>query len=426
MKYNIMTFGCKVNQYDSDVISSAMKKSGFDFCADAKTSDIVIINSCTVTENGDKKALHAIEKIKRDNPDSDVVLTGCFPQAFPKEAINSSADIVVSSAARSEIPSLIKSFFDGCGKIDLILPHKNTFETAASVAESGKTRTYVKIEDGCDRFCSYCIIPTARGRVRSRTLPDVRKEIDMQAEAGHKEIVLVGINLSCYGTDIGLHLCDAIEAAADNENVLRVRLSSLEPEMLTLPYIGRMSETKKLCPHFHLSLQSGCDETLKRMNRHYITAEYAEIVRNLRAAFPNCAITTDIMVGFAGETDEEFAQSLEFAEEIGFARLHVFTYSVREGTAAAKRTDHVSEAVKNKRYKQMSALAERSQKRFFETQLGSVQKVLVEKRVSPDFASGYTENYTPVRIYGSSAQKHDVVTVRISGIEGEKCLGEEL
>lgn len=426
MKFTILTLGCKVNQYDSGALSGIMSAAGFEPALSEGESDIFIVNSCTVTENSDKKALHVVSRLKKQYPASVVVLTGCYPQAFPLEAELSAADIVTGASARSAIPSQINGFLSTGRRVSAVLPQTARFEELAPVAETDKTRAYVKIEDGCDRFCSYCIIPTARGRVRSRSLENIEREVALQADAGHKEIVLVGINLSCYGKDLGLQLCDAIEAAAKNEKILRVRLSSLEPELLTPDVIARMAKTEKLCPHFHLSLQSGSDATLKRMNRHYTSAEYAEIVDNLRRAFPNCAITTDIMVGFAGETEEEFAESLAFAEKIGFARIHVFTYSVREGTAAAKRTDFVHEDVKRERYNRMSALGEALRERFYKSQLSTEHKLLVEKRISPDFINGYTENYTPVRVYGSKAKRHDLICVRITGSKDEKCLADEL
>lgn len=426
MKFYIETLGCKVNQYDASVLSVLMEQNGFEQTLFDTTADIVIINSCTVTENSDKKARHAVAKIKRERPHTIIVLTGCYVQAFPDEAAATEADITVGTAQRNEIPQLLKSFIENGVKIDSQMQLPRIYEEAAVPAQTDKTRAYIKIEDGCDRFCSYCIIPFARGRVRSRSLENIRNEVEIQCNYGHREIVLVGINLSCYGKDLGLNLADAIEAVAANEKVLRVRLSSLEPELLDEKTIARMAAQPKLCPHFHLSLQSGCDETLKRMNRHYTADEYAKIVNNLRAAFPNCAITTDIMVGFAGETDEEFEKSLAFARKIGFAKIHVFTYSIREGTAAAKRTDHVSDNVKAERYKKMSALDSELQQKYLHAQIGTVTQILVQKRTHTEFAYGLTPNYTEVRIYGSNAQKHDVINVKIVGVEDSFCVGEEL
>ena len=425
MKYAVLTFGCKVNQYESSAINSAMTAAGYEQCVGDEIPDIVIVNSCTVTENSDKKARHAIRAAKKQNPGVIAVLTGCYPQAFPDEAGKCGADIITGNANKTGLPELIAEYIrKGEAACEMTLPRE--YENIRFSYAADKTRAFIKIEDGCDRFCSYCIIPYARGRVRSRGLGQIESEACACAENGHKEIVLVGINLTCYGTDIGLDLADAVAAASAPDRIERVRLSSLEPEMLDDRLISRLSACEKLCPHFHLSLQSGCDATLRRMNRHYDTAGYLAIIGRLREKFPDCAITTDIMVGFAGETDEEFAQSLAFAEKAGFARIHVFTYSVRPGTAAAKRTDHVPESVKAERYAKMSAVAEKVHADFLRSQVGKNAEILVQKRTSPDYAEGLTPDYTSVRVYGSDAQRHDIIRVRITGEENWYCTGEEI
>lgn len=425
MRYAILTFGCKVNQYESNAISNDMTAEGFIKTELPEEADVVIINSCTVTETGSKKVCHEIRRLKGRNSDVIIVLTGCFSQAFPEEAMKSGADIICGTADRRKIPLYIKNYSNSMPE-NLVTDTPEAYEEVNFSNTTGKTRAFIKIEDGCDRFCSYCIIPYARGRVRSRSLDSIKAEVEACVRDGHKEIVLVGINLSCYGKDTGLTLADAVEAVAGFEGIERVRLSSLEPELLDVTMINRLSSVKKLCPHFHLSLQSGSDGTLKRMNRHYTTDEYYEIVCNLRKAFENPAITTDIMVGFPGETEEEFRESLAFAEKVGFGKIHVFTYSVRKGTAAEKRTDHIPEAVKQQRYKEMTELDKKLHSRFLNSQIGTIQPVLVQKRTSPDYASGLTPNYTSVRIYGSKAKKHDIINVRIIGVEGEYCLGEEI
>jgi len=424
MKYAVMTFGCKVNQYESNAIENAMCDAGFVPCEEASDADILIVNSCTVTENGDKKARHCVRAAKRDNPEAVVVLTGCYPQAFPDEAAESGADIICGTSRRAEIPRLIREYLDGAGGCpDMTMPVG--YEELTVTRTADRTRAFIKVEDGCDRYCSYCIIPYARGRVRSRSTASITDEARLCAGSGHKEVVLVGINLSRYGSDIGLTLPYAVNAASLPEGIVRVRLSSLEPELLDEKTVEQLAANTKLCPHFHLSLQSGCDATLRRMNRHYDTSEYLRIVERLRRHFPHCAITTDIMVGFAGETDEEFAQSLKFAETAGlFARIHVFTYSVRKGTAAEKRTDHISPAVKAARYAEMSAAAERVNERFLRENTGKSFDILIQKRTSPDYAAGLAPNYLPVRIYGSQAQRHDIVRVRITGAENGYCIGE--
>lgn len=425
MKYAILTFGCKVNQYESTAIDNAMRGAGFERCETPDEADAVIINSCTVTENSDKKAKHAVRAVKAHNPGCIAVLCGCYPQAFPDEAKKSGADIIAGTAGRADIPRLLTEYMNG-GDVSACMELPKIYEEQSISRTTDKTRAYIKIEDGCDRYCSYCIIPFARGKVRSRLPASVAREAALCADEGHREIVLVGINLSRYGSDIGCTLADAVNAASQPSGIMRVRLSSLEPELLDEKTVNELAGCEKLCPHFHLSLQSGCDATLKRMNRHYDTAEYMRIVSRLRGAFPDCSITTDIMVGFAGETDDEFAQSLIFAEKVGFARMHVFTYSVRAGTAAEKRTDHVPDSVKAERYAKMSALAEKLQKKYFEQEIGSEYVVLVQKSTSPDFAAGLTPNYIPVRIYGSAAEKHDTVRVKLVSVGDGYCEGVEI
>lgn len=425
MRFAIKTFGCKVNQYESLAISAAMRESGFEECIDENEAEIVIVNSCSVTSGGDKKAKQTAAKLKRRNPEKIVVLTGCYPQAFPEEAAVSGADIVTGNGERGKIAELVKKFISDKIAYRDISALPTAFEEMTVRRGGEKTRAFIKIEDGCNRFCSYCIIPYARGRVRSRGLDSILSEARQCAADGFKELVLVGINLSCYGTDCGLSLADAVEAVCSVDGIERVRLSSLEPELLDEKMLTRLAAQDKLCPHFHLSLQSGCDETLKRMNRRYTSAEYAEIVANIRRAFPRCSITTDMMAGFAGETEEEFEQSLLFAEQIGFAKIHAFAYSIREGTAAAKRTDHIPEEIRQARFRRLCELDEKLHTKFLSEQIGTVQPVLIQKRTSPDFAAGLTPNYTPVRLYGNAAERGSIVSALITGANGEYCTGEE-
>lgn len=427
MRFAIKTFGCKVNQYESDAVASALTASGAEETPLESEADVLIVNSCTVTEGSDKKALHAIRRLRRLYPTKLIVLTGCFPQAFPEEAKRSGADLVTGTANRAELPRLIKERFAEKIAVEAAIPAPSAlFEELSPIKNTGKTRAFLKIEDGCDRFCTYCIIPTARGRVRSRGLASIREEAERFVREGRREIVLIGINLSRYGADCGLTLADAVETVCAVEGAERVRLSSLEPELLTEEILTRFAAQKKLCPHFHLSLQSGCDETLRRMNRRYTTTEYFALAERLRTLFPNSAITTDMMAGFAGETEEEFSRSLAFAERVGFAKIHAFTYSLRKGTAAERLPDHVPEAVKAERFRRLSALDERLRQAFLETQIGTVQQVLIQKRTSPDYAAGLTPNYTPVRLYGSAAARNTFVSARIIGTKKDYCIGEEI
>lgn len=424
MKFTVITQGCKVNQYDSDTIAESMIRAGFSPAKEGEKPDIVIVNTCTVTETSDKKGSRIISKLRRDYGESVIVVTGCYPQAFAEEAAqNENADIVTGNGGKHDIPRLVETFLKNREKNREVKELTGEYPEPEEFSHSDMTRAYIKIEEGCNRFCSYCIIPVARGRVRSRSLSNIAKETDFHARDGHKEIVLTGINLSCYGSDIGLSLADAVSTVAENPLIERVRLSSLEPELLTREVIGQMAEIGKLCPHFHLSLQSGCTSTLKRMNRHYTAEEYKQIVTDLREFFPDCAVTTDIMVGFAGETEEEFAQSLKFAEEIGFAKIHVFTYSMRPGTAAAKMPNQVTDEEKSRRYKEMSRLASESRAKFHKNNMGKTYKVLIERQTCPEFIGGHTENYIPVRIYGGKAKRHDFVNVKITEAKEDYCVG---
>ena len=426
MNVKFITLGCKVNQVESEAMREALLAGGFQEAAEGQTADVVVVNSCTVTAVSDQKARQALRREKKRNPGAVAVLTGCWPQAFPQEAEDFlEADIVLGTTRRAALLPKILEYLSTKQRIVDIAPHEKgeKFEKLTISAMHGRTRAFLKIEDGCDRFCSYCIIPYARGRVRSKPLEDIKTEAALLGDHGYREVVLTGINLPAYGKDLGLHLCDAVEAACAAPGIARVRLGSLEPEQLTPGVIARMAKQEKLCPQFHLSLQSGCDATLKRMNRHYTTAEYRQIVRNLRQAFPNCAITTDIMVGFAGETDEEFAASLAFAKEIAFAKVHVFAYSRRPGTRAYDMPGQVTNKVKEERSRQMIAATLATQRDFFAAQVGRVEEVLFEQEREKNVYEGYTRNYTPVRAASAVPLQGQVLPVEITQALEDCCLG---
>ncbi len=428
MNFNVITLGCKVNQYESAAMEKMLKENGFLPSENKEKADITVINTCTVTAVSDAKNRKLINRVRRNNPKGIIVLTGCMSQAFPKRTdLFKDCDIVLGNFARKDLIPAINDFI--LNKEPVILIRDNTeksprYENITADTFGEHTRAFVKIEDGCNRFCSYCIIPYARGRVRSKPLADLADEINRIADNGYKEVVLVGINLSAYGQDIGATLCDAVETVCKNEKILRVRLGSLEPEQMDEPVIARLSNQKKLCPQFHLSLQSGCDSTLRRMNRHYDTAEYERIVNSLKNAFENASVTTDIMVGFAGETDEEFQHSLEFVKKMGFAKAHVFPYSRRKGTAADKAPNQVDEKIKNSRSKQMIEVTNATRKEFFKTQLGRVEPVLFETMKDGDYCTGYTANYTPVRVYTGEDICSRILTVKITGVSDDYCIGE--
>ena len=427
MKVKFVTLGCKVNQVESEAMREALLAAGFQEAAGGETADVVVVNSCTVTATSDQKARQALRREKKRNPGAVAVLTGCWPQAFPQEAQEFlEADVVLGTARRGDLVPRLLEYLSTKQRVVDIAPHEKgeKFEKLTISAMHGRTRAFVKIEDGCDRFCSYCIIPYARGRVRSKPLEDIREEAARLGEAGYKEVVLTGINLPAYGKDLGGDLCDAVEAACAAPGILRVRLGSLEPEQLTPPVIARLAAQEKLCPQFHLSLQSGCDDTLRRMNRHYTTAEYRQIVGDLRKAFPNCAVTTDIMVGFAGETEEEFAKSLAFAKEIAFAKVHVFAYSRRPGTRAYDMPGQVPNREKERRSREMIAATLETQRAFFAAQTGRVEEVLFEQERDRNVYEGYTRNYTPVRVASAAPLQGQILQVRLTQALEDFCLGE--
>ena len=426
MTFNIITLGCKVNQYESQLMTEYMIAEGF-IQSDNRLADIIIINSCTVTHTSDSKNRKVINRARRENPDSVIVLTGCMPQAFSNNLeLFKDCDIVLGNVSREKVIESIKSFLNDQTQIIDIPDHKNgeAFEKMCVSSFLERTRAFVKIEDGCNRFCSYCIIPYARGRVRSKNLEDIKSEVTALAMKGYNEIVLVGINLSFYGQDIDCTLSDAVECVCNIDGVERVRLSSLEPELMTKDVLLKLSKLPQFCPHFHLSLQSGSTNTLKRMNRHYTADEYAEIVQNIREIFDNPSITTDIMVGFVGETEEEFKESLYFADEIGFAKVHVFSYSRRKGTAADKMSDHIKSEIKSQRSKTMIEHTELKRKEFLLSQVGRVEEVLFEIKNRSGYYEGYTKNYTPVYIKSEENIIGKILPVTIFSVESDYCIAK--
>ena len=425
MKFHIYTLGCKVNQYESQIMHENLIQNGFIHTSDCNNADVIIINSCTVTAVSDSKAVKLMHRVKRENPACVLVLTGCLSQAFPHDERFIEADIILGNRCRGKLISSIEKFLLSGVRVLDVTEHQNDdkFENMSVHHFNDRTRAFVKIEAGCNRFCSYCIIPYARGRVRSKPLPQLKEEIINLARNGFKEIVLVGINLSAYGQEFGINLADAIETTCSVDGIERVRLGSLEPERMDINTIQRLSVQKKLCPQFHLSLQSGCDATLKRMNRHYTTAEYTQIVENLRNAFDNCAITTDIMVGFPAESDEEFQQSLAFAEKIQFAKVHTFAYSRRKGTVADKSENQIDETIKNQRSKQMIALTENTMNRFLQNQVGRTESVLFERQKN-GLWEGHTMNYTLVIVNSEENLANKIADVKITSVSNGKCIGE--
>ena len=410
------TLGCKVNQYETEAMTEMFASSGYDIKNFEDVCDIYIINTCTVTGMSDKKSRQMIRRAKHNNPDSIVAVVGCYSQVSPEEVAKiEGVNLVIGTKERKNIVELVEK----CSKDKLITKVEDAlknreYEDIWVTTYDDRTRAYVKIEDGCTEFCTYCIIPFARGPVRSRPMDEIVKEVERLANNGFKEVVLTGIHIGSYGRDLkDASLIDVIEEVHKVDGICRIRLGSVEPRTLTEEFISRISKLKKVCDHFHISLQSGCDETLQRMNRKYSTDEYYESVKLLRSYFDNPAITTDIMVGFAGETEEEFDKSLAFMRKVGFAEAHVFAYSIRKGTKAEKMPNQVSPQNKDIRSKKMAELCNKMQREFLDNLLGKTLSVLVERNIGDNFYEGHTSNYVKVHIKSEIDLSHQIVEVQI-------------
>lgn len=427
MKVKFYTLGCKVNQYESQAMGEALAKIGYEITKE-KTADVFVVNSCTVTASADQKTRQAVRRFKRNNPDSIVVLTGCMPQAYPDKSNElPQADIILGNKNNQLLPELLLQYKKDCKRIFNVSQHlKGDCFSGDTITEfEERTRAYVKIQDGCNRFCSYCIIPYSRGRVRSKPIEQLTDEVRALASKGYNEVVLVGINLSSYGQDTGRTFPEAVKAVNDIEGISRVRLGSLEPDHLTDEVIEQLSKCEKLCPQFHLSLQSGCDKTLKSMNRHYTADEFRKIALKLRNTFADCTLTTDVMVGFAGESEADFKESLRFVKEIGFEKVHVFPYSIRKGTRAEKLDGHLEQKIKDERCKIMIDETEKLRRNFFDSQKGRCYDVIPEVCDKDGFYNGYTANYIPVKFKADSSLQGKCVQIKITATgDGDYCIGE--
>ena len=435
LTFCIHTFGCQMNKHDSERIAGMLEALGALMVETVEESDVVVFMTCCVREAADTRLYGQVASMKNiplraESPLSKRVIAvgGCIGQRDGEKLTEAlpHLDVVFGTHNLGSLPRLLEAAIEGQGKQVEVLAASSEFPTKLPTSREHSWAAWLPITIGCNNFCSYCIIPYARGRVRSKPLEDLKAELAGLGANGYKEVVLTGINLSAYGQEFGLHLCDAIEAACATPGIERVRLGSLEPEQLSEDVIRRMAKQKKLCPQFHLSLQSGCDATLKRMNRHYTADEYRTIVRNLRAAFENAAITTDIMVGFAGETDEEFAESLAFAEEIAFAKVHVFAYSRRPGTRAYDMGDQLTNAVKEARSHEMIRVTTATQQAFFKAQIGRTEEVLFEREIQKGVWEGYSMNYTPVAVASGTSLAGEIRSVRIESCTDTHCMGAVL
>ena len=434
MTFAAITLGCKVNQYETQAISELMEKEGFKeipFDGD-QPADIYIINTCSVTGAADGKNRNAIRQAHKKNPEGIIAVTGCYSQVAGEKITElPGVCVVTGTSQRKQIPELIKEYIKtGEKKISVkAQSHKEMdFEDLHVNTVKDHTRAFVKIQDGCNSFCTYCIIPYARGAERSRDLDDVLEEAKRLEASGYREIVLTGINLTSYGRDMknaSTGLSEAVEAISKIKGIERIRLSSLEPMYFTEDIIRRLSENEKFCRHFHLALQSGSDSVLRKMNRKYTTQEFSEIRDMIVGYMPDAGITTDIMVGFPGETDEDHMLSMDFARRMHFSRMHVFPYSARPGTSAAKMPCQVPPSVKKQRAEEMGRVAFDLKKDFMTGQIGTCHKILLETDRSDGNYIGFTGNYCESIVLGSSGYAPgDIVKTVIKDVSGNYCLAE--
>ena len=429
LKVHFVTFGCKVNIYETGVLRSLFEENCYTAVDSPDDAHVIVINSCTVTQTADRKLRRTAVSLKNRFPDKVLCITGCYPQAH--EEIPFPADVVTGNKDRGRLISAVNAYMQNRERVSDVSPHcrGDSFEGALINGERDHTRAFMKIQDGCDMHCTYCIIPAARGHVRSSSIEDIRAQAQLFAANGCKEIVLVGIDLAFYGLKEGLRLSDAVHAVCETEGIERVRLGSLEPEMISPSDLDALAMEQKLCPSFHLSLQSGSDKVLKAMGRRYDTALFARLTEELRARFHGCGITADMMAGFPGESEEDHRTSLQFAKEMGFSHIHVFPYSERPGTPAAAMPQLLPE-IRQSRAAELQSLSDRLERHFLESHTGKVMPVLFEREHEDGIHHGYTPTYAHVKLltkYSTdNAQKslrNQIFYVRIEGVEKNSLLG---
>ncbi|MEO2262625.1 tRNA (N(6)-L-threonylcarbamoyladenosine(37)-C(2))-methylthiotransferase MtaB [Dorea sp. YH-dor228] len=417
-KVALHNLGCKVNAYETEAMQELLEEHGYEIVPFKEGADIYIINTCTVTNMADRKSRQMLHRARKMNPHAIVVACGCYVQA-KADGLDECIDIVVGNNRKKDIIEILKEYERGregtCQEM-VDINHTKEYEEMHLTRTAEHTRAYIKVQDGCNQFCSYCIIPYARGRVRSRDHESVLREVQGLASNGYKEVVLTGIHLSSYGMDTGDHLLNLILDIHEVPGIQRIRLGSLEPRIITEEFARTLASLPKMCPHFHLSLQSGCDATLKRMNRRYTAEEYYEKCVLLRKYFHNPALTTDVIVGFPGETEEEFAQSKAFVDKVNFYETHVFKYSRREGTLAAKMENQVPETVKTVRSNELLELSRRKQRNYEEALIGTTQEVLMEEEILHEgekYQVGHTKEYVKIGQKTTENLTNQLVNVEI-------------
>jgi len=419
--------GCKVNQYESEAIAELFQEKGYEIVGIDEVADVYVINTCTVTNFGDKKSRQLIRKVKRQNENAIVCVVGCYAQTAPQELIKvEGVNLVLGTKDRAQIVELVENYKVGNGVESHVsdIMKERLFEPLSIQKLANRTRAYLKIQDGCSQYCSYCIIPYARGPIRSRDPQDVLAEVKRLAENGFKEVVLTGIHVASYGKDRrDTSLLEILRQVHEVEGIERIRFSSIEPNVVTEEFAQAIAEMPKVCDHFHLSLQSGCDKTLKEMNRKYDTEKYRQAAATLRKYLPEVALTTDIIAGFPGETEEDFQASYDFAREIGFAKIHAFPYSPKKGTPAAARKDQLLNAVKAERSHRLIELSDKMADDFIQAYVGREVEVLFERAIGDGVYEGHTTNYIKVKATSEKDLTNIIAKAKITKAENEELFG---
>ena len=422
-KAALHNLGCKVNAYETEAMQQMLEEAGYEIVPFSEKADVYVINTCSVTNMADRKSSHMLHRANKRNPDAAVVAAGCYVQTKEDEAkCDEAIDILIGNNQKKELVERLDAFFAGRGeKVEAVVDinhEKQAFEELTLDHAAEHTRAFIKVQDGCNQFCSYCIIPYARGRVRSRNVQNVLEEVKRLAASGYQEVVLTGIHLSSYGIDCGESLLHLIQMVHQVEGIRRIRLGSLEPRIVTETFAEELAKMEKICPHFHLSLQSGCDATLARMNRKYTTEEYENACNILRKNFTHPAITTDVIVGFPGETEEEFEETRKFLEEIDLYEMHVFKYSIRKGTKAADMKPQINDQIKAKRSNVLLEMSKQHQKEFETKQLVMVKEVLIEEKMhgKDHYYTGHTKEYIKVALYSEEPLENKIVKVKLRQI----------
>ena len=424
-KVSFYTLGCKVNQYETNAMAQKFKESGYEIVdMNDDISDICIVNTCTVTNMSDRKSRHSLRRVKEKNPSAIIAAVGCYAQVAKNDLENMpEIDIVLGNEEKANIVQYVEKFIENEKKLIEIedIATKKEFEDMGQITYTEKTRAFIKVQDGCNQFCSYCIIPYARGRVRSRNAESIIKEITQIAQNGIKEVVITGIHVASYGRDFGNEngLVELLEKINEIEGIKRIRLGSLEPKIITEEFMQRLSKLEKICHHFHLSLQSGCDATLKRMNRKYTTSEVKEIIERLRRYYDDVMLTTDIIVGFPGETEEEFETTYQFLKQAKLYKMHVFQYSPRKGTRAAVMPNQIDGNIKEARSKKLIELSNENQKMYNQQLVGKEAEVLFEDKEVEDgitYFRGHTQNYVLVKYKTDENLENTLKLIKISDI----------